>query len=362
MGDSRLGGAWLRTLELVTSRFEVCGVSNPVESAVDWCRSPDQEWLHSARADRVLVESTRAAIQHRAQQSQSVTTPGAADPYLLNAAQIARILDAPESKRMALVLNLMDGLSMDETAGLLGATVTAVRLAVNDVDDELAELADEPLEGAAESGHLSTLQLRAFAAEQLDALPMQQHEEHVTQCSACFARFDAWARHQDAFVVPEVEPPRRSLLLPLLVVGMVLLVVAGVTLTSVAWFLVVPAEQEPVGWRDATPHIELLLRGEPVNGPVSPGAIVQIAVDPAGGGTVGFVRRQGDALEVLAVVAMAPEGTQTAPVDLLAPQSGEVEVFVVTSSGPLNASAVLGAITDDGPETAVAQASFTVGG
>ena len=358
MADSRVGGAWVRTLELVTSRFEVCGVRNPLQAAVAWCRDPEREWLHSARADRILVESTRAAIARRSGRPLS----GSTAPYLVNEAQMHRILEAPDPARMVLVLTQADGLSMDEVAGLLGMTVTAVRLAISDVEDELAELADDPLPGAAESGHLSTLQMRAFQAELLDPLPMQQHEQHVTDCSLCFARFDAWARHQEQFVLPKEAPRRRSWLLPLLAVGVVLLLVAGGTLTGVAYFLVAPPPEEPVLWRDAAPTVVLQVGEQRVTDTVAAGAIVQVLVDPHGGRSVGIVRETPAGPEVLAVVAMQPEGLQAAPVELLVPDSGTIEVHVVTGERVLEADRVLEAIRADGPTTAVTHVRLAVEG
>jgi hypothetical protein len=333
-------------------------VANPGPAAAAWCRDPEQEWLHSARVDRILVESTIAAIGRRSTRPAN----GSTDPYLLNAAQMERVLEAPQHARMVLVLVLLDGLSLDEVAKLLDKTVTAVRMAVSDIEDELAELADPPLEGAAEDGHLSTLQMRAFQAELLDPLPMQQCEQHVSMCSACFARFDAWAKHGEAFVVPEAPKRRRLPIVPLLAAGAGLLSIAGATLTGAAFFMMRSAEPDPMQWRDATPVVQLRVGGEAVEGAVDPGAIVEVVVDPSGGRNVGMARRQDGQTEVLAVLTMEPVGLQSAPVDLLAPEAGTVEVFVVTADHPLSEQEVLAAIEADGPETAVADVSFSVGG
>ncbi|MCB9676029.1 MAG: hypothetical protein H6737_12980 [Alphaproteobacteria bacterium] len=356
---SEADAAYLRLGDLVWGRFRALGVREAQAATLRWFRAPEQGWLGrgtKVNLTRLLLDATDAALDQRNQPP----VEAACGPYLANAKQLARVLDAPIAVRKALVLLTADGLDTDEVASLLGMTGTAVTFAMNDVDDELAELSDPLPDGSLEDDHLSTIQLHGFALEVLDPLQMQQYEQHLASCSLCFHRFDAWSKNKEAFdALPKPVPPKPpSRALPFLVLGFVLLAATGAFVTAVALALTTAEQQvEAERWKGDPATVEVRTAAGPVaDGVVAPGDLLQIWLDPGLAGHAGFASgAKGQLHEVLAVRRMERGGgLQLAPVEV---PVGEMPptVWVLVSDRPLSEMGVREAIEKGRDDIAVTQ-------
>lgn len=351
--------------DMVWARFRLLGVPNALAAARLWMLSPETRWMgdgSKTSLTKLLIESTDAAL------AQSGTPdPKAAALYLASPKQVARVLDAPSNVRMALVLSVIDGLEADEVASLVGMTATAVRFAINSVDDDLEELAEPLPEGSLEEGHLSSIQLHGFALERLDDLQMAQCEQHLAECSLCFSRFDAWTNNREAYeALPKPKPAKKRSPLLAVVAAAAVMILLSVSCAGVMVLLMwrEPVAQVPTKWAGEPARVELRTANGPVgvDGRVQPDEVLQIWLDPHLAGHAGFASgTNGQMTDVLAVLPVKRGGgMQMAPVEILVTAGGAPSVWVLVSDRPLSETGVRDALRGMRADVTVTQVDLVL--
>ncbi|MEZ4316067.1 MAG: hypothetical protein R3F61_01120 [Myxococcota bacterium] len=365
-GTQTADAAYARLGDVVWGRFRMLGVADAQKATLAWFRSPERAWIgNGAKASltRLLIEATDSALA-----MQSVEPiPAAVGPYLANVAQVRRVLDAPGTVQKPLLLLLCDGLDIDEVASVLSMTATSVKFALNDIDEELDSLGDEPPVGSLDDGHLTTIQMHGFALEALDALQTEQYEQHLATCSWCFQRFDRWSDNKAAFdALPRpVTPKPKSNMLPLLVAGFGVLMFGGIVIAVVAALLTTTeAQVEAAKWEGEPAVVEIRTAEGPIEeNLVPPGSVLQIWLDPHRAGHAGFASgMNGQLREVLAVSPVKRGGgLQPAPVEVLVAEEGSPTVWVFLSDRPMSELGIREAMQGKRDDIAVTMVELEVG-
>lgn len=359
MRDVRL--AWARVGDAVWNRFRALGVPDPAGATRRWLESEERAWTEGpVDATRLMRDATRDALR----MPLGAPAPSAVAAFCCNARQLARVLAAPADVRAALVHAAMDGLALDEVAALLGQTATSVQLALNAVDDELASLADPLPPDMLPDGHLSTVQLHAYAAELLPPLLAQQAENHLGACAWCLARFTAWGEAKLAFdaLPPPPAPRRRSPLIPLVGGGALLLGAGSVAAVAVLWRVErVEQEIEASTWKGEPPVVELRAGGRALGPDEVPpaGSLVEVWVDARHADQLAVARQVGDAIELVLAAPAGGPGLQRAPVELLVDGHSDAWLHVVTADHALDVQAVAGAVVSGAPGTAATSVALS---